>query len=253
MLSLKNYQDKAKIGALVINEEGDIKPIYIHNDMDGYAIPSPMTKYEAKSNEMILPTMAGKGGYFNFYCSGPCGSGKSYAIQRLIKIRQKFHKDNRQIITFNPCPDDYQDLDAKQINLEVLEEGDLPDISEFADSIIIFDDIFYIANRTIRKKVIDFMNEVLTTGRHHNISCFITSHIPADNQNTKHVINEANCIMLFRGGNAAQKRYIYETKVGIDDKKRVNDLVKNKSRYVMVHKHFPKYIVTKDFIEMVDD
>lgn len=253
MFSFRNHKDKAKIGALVVNEEGDIKPIYVHNDMDGYKIPNPFSEYEAKSDEMILPTMEGKGGYFNFYCSGPSGSGKSYAIQRMIKLRQKYHKDDRPIITFNPNPDDYQDLETKQVDLSVLEEGDLPDISEFADSIIIFDDVFYIANRNIKKKVIDFMNEVLTTGRHHNISSFITSHVPADGPNTKHCINESNCLMLFRGGNAAQKRYIYETKIGIDDKKKINDLVKNKSRYVMVHKHFPKYIVTKDKVEMVDD
>lgn len=264
MLSFKQYKDKSgkkfgKEAALVKDEEDYVKPIFIHNDLDGYKIPNPMESYQAEPGEMILPATCGNKGFFNFYTFGPCGSGKSYAIERLLKIRQQYFNDKRKIYTFNPCPDDYQWLKTKgqapviEIPLRDLEECDVPPIEEFANSIIIFDDVFYIADRSVRKKVIDFMNEVLTTGRHYGpISTFITAHVGADGPVTKHCINEATHIMLFRGGNAAQKKYIYETKIGIDDKKKIQELTKDKGRYVLVHTNFPKYIITTKAIEIVD-
>jgi hypothetical protein len=100
------------------------------------------------------------------------------------------------------------------------------------------------------------MNEILQTGRHHEITCLITKHTPTNGKDTKLILAESHQFILFPNGLGNRSlKYLLDSYLGLD-KEQVKKIKKLKSRWVCINRAtFPLSIVSeKDaFILSNDD
>ena len=122
--------------------------------------------------------------------------------------------------------------------------NDIIDISELKDSLVIFDDVDSLKGIQ-KKKVWELMSNILTMGRHHNISCLITYHVITAGLDTKIILNESHFIVCFPStmGNGAA-RYLFDKYLGLDNKE-IKRIKKLKTRWVCVMKSYPKVIISQ--------
>jgi nicotinamide riboside kinase len=180
------------------------------------------------------------------YITGPSGSGKSTYCANYIKEYKKLYKKN-DIYVFSALKDD-KSLDVinpKRIKIDERLISEPLSVSDFNDSLVVFDDIDVIKNKLWRKAIYELLNEILETGRHYNVSCLLTNHLPTARDDTKRILNECHSITYFphSGNKSALKRLLVDI-VGIDK----NDMVKikkSKSRWATIFKNYPQIAMTE--------
>jgi hypothetical protein len=121
-------------------------------------------------------------------------------------------------------------------------------VEDFKDSLTIFDDIDVIKNKNQRAAVYDLLNAILETGRHFNISCIITNHLPTAGKDTRRVINECHSVTYFpQSGSAGQMKRLLQDYLGLDNStlKRIRKL---NTRWATVFKNFPMCIMTERLV-----
>ena len=127
------------------------------------------------------------------YITGCSGSGKSTYTRKFIEQLKKAKKDI-PIYLFSALPDDESLDSVKPLRIQLDESliEDPIDIKEFADSVVLFDDIDVIPDKKIRETVYKIMNMGLEIGRHYKINMVITSHLPTNGRDTRRILNEAS-------------------------------------------------------------
>lgn len=220
-------------------------------------LPSRFKDYYVQSaDETIMPIP--QHSYFNLYIAGPSGSGKSSFIASWLKhCHDKWPKC--KIYIFSPKDDDPAFAKIKpepiycKVDKDIVEEP--MSIDEFegtksAPSIIIFDDIEALDHGPISKAIETFQNQCLETGRKSHISTISVSHVLLNGLRTRKVINESRYITVFPGSNFSQiesyvKRYLGFGKEDVDFLKRVP------SRWVMMHRDYPRYLVYETGVHLL--
>ena len=104
------------------------------------------------------------------FITGCSGSGKSTYSRKFIEEMRKVKKDI-PIYLFSALPDD-ETLDSIKPKRIILDDSLIDDpihIKEFADTVVIFDDIDVSTNKKIREEVYKIMNQGLELGRHYRI------------------------------------------------------------------------------------
>ena len=181
------------------------------------------------------------------YVAGQSGSGKSWFCKDLCQEYKRIYP-KRDIFLVSALGDDKGSIDKvkglKRIKLNDDFLNDTIDISELKDSLVIFDDVDSL--KSVKKKAVwNLMNDVLTMGRHHNISCLITYHVITAGLDTKIILNESHFIVCFPStmGNGAA-RYLFDKYLGLDNKE-IKRIKKLKTRWVCVMKSYPKVIISQ--------
>ena len=103
------------------------------------------------------------------------------------------------------------------------------DIKEFADTVVIVDDVDVLTNKKIREEVYKLMNQGLEVGRHYRINMVVTNHLATNQKDTRRILNEASSYTYFPHSASAKIRYFLENYVGID-KKMINYFKKQNTR-----------------------
>jgi hypothetical protein len=194
------------------------------------------------------------------YITGRSGSGKSYFIKDYINNYYKLIHKKRPVYLFSALSDDKTIDQIKGLKKISLDEEFLSDqeltIEDFAKSCVIFDDTDVIKSKDILQKVNHLMNEILQTGRHHEITCLITKHTPTNGKDTKLILAESHQFILFPNGLGNRSlKYLLDSYLGLDTEQ-VKKIKKLKSRWVCINRAtFPLSIVSeKDaFILSNDD
>ena len=88
-------------------------------------------------------------------------------------------------------------IKPKRIILDDSLIDDPIDIKEFADTVVIFDDIDVLTNKKIREKAYKIMNQGLESGRHYRINMVITNHLPSNGKDTRRFLNESSSFTAF--------------------------------------------------------
>jgi hypothetical protein len=70
-------------------------------------------------------------------------------------------------------------------------------IKSLANLVIIFDDVDVISDKRIRDGVYNLLNQVLEIGRHFNITCLMTNHLPSNRNDTRRILNECHIFVYF--------------------------------------------------------
>lgn len=180
------------------------------------------------------------------YITGASGSGKSYYTKNYcIEYKKTFKK--RQIYMFSALSEDetLDMLDLQRVKIDDSLISDPIDVSEFKESLVIFDDIDVIGNKKHREAVYTVLNQVLEIGRHFKISCIITNHLPTGGRDTRRVLNECSSVVYFPNSGAPRTmRYLLEQYVGLTKEDMIR-AKKSKSRWICVFKNYPQVIMSE--------
>ena len=180
------------------------------------------------------------------YVTGPSGSCKSTYTANYIKSYKKMWKSN-EVYCFSALTDD-ESLDTikpKRICIDDRLVTDPIGVAEFADSLVVFDDIDVISDKKQREAVYSLLNQILEVGRHHRISCIITNHLSTAGKDTRRVLNECHSVTFFPfSGSIKGLKYLLTEYLGID-KKYFKKIKSKKSRWATIFKMYPQVVMTE--------
>jgi hypothetical protein len=175
---------------------------------------------------------------------GSTGSGKSVFCANFADEYQEMFEDNPVYLVSNVEEDSSIDhiKDLIRIPIEDIMSNKITPKS-IHDSLIIFDDVDAIPDRNISNKIEKLRDQLLTTGRHTDVTCLTTSHLGANFNHTKVSINESAFYVIFpRGGNFVHIHRILHDYGGLDSRQE-DKIKKLDSRWVLFHKNYPNFIV----------
>jgi hypothetical protein len=183
------------------------------------------------------------------YITGPSGSGKStYTLNYVKQYKKKFSKNEVWLFSALAEDETIDKIKPKRIIIDDRLISEPLVIEDFKDSICIFDDVDVIKNKDQRSAVYDILNSILETGRHFNISCIITNHLPTAGKDTRRVINECHSVTYFpQSGSAGQMKRLLQDYLGLDTTtlKRIRKL---NTRWATVFKNYPMCIMTEKLV-----
>lgn len=182
------------------------------------------------------------------YIAGPSGSGKSTMCSNYIKTFKKVFPNN-SFFLFSRKPSDKILDKLKPLRVPLNQDiVDNPiDINQDINSgsLLLFDDCDTINDLGIKTAVNALLRDVLETGRSHNLSCILTSHLinGTDKNKTKTIFNEAHNITIFpQSGNPYAINYALKNYLGFDSKT-ISKILKLPSRWVFISKTYPVYVL----------
>ena len=176
-----------------------------------------------------------------FYIAGASGSGKSYIAKSIAECYKRIFPD-REVYLISKLGED-NTLDSmkpppKRINIQTLID-DYPDLEEFADCCVIFDDYDTFtgqAEKTIHKLI----DDLATMGRHTNTTMLCLSHYLTNYKKTRLLLNEATHLVVYPMATSFHALcYLLKTHVGLS-KDDCRDL-KKMGRWVCFYKHYPQW------------
>ena len=180
------------------------------------------------------------------YITGQSGSGKSYYTKDYASVYQKAYPKNEVFLI--SAVNDVSTIDKikklKKLKIDKPEflDGDIP-LEEFKNSLVIFDDVDSISNKAVKKKVWQVMSNILTMGRHYNVSAIITFHVATAGAETKLILNESQSITIFPSASGGRTlKYLLDAYLGLD-KKQIEQIKKLDSRWVTIVKSYPKVVL----------
>ena len=181
-----------------------------------------------------------------YYIAGASGSGKSYMCGMLINNYNKLHPD-RPVYLISKLESD-ETLDKytfiERIGLQELVDNPFNINSMEEDCLFIFDD-YDNAPKEQLQAVQTLIDEIAITGRHKNISMIVISHYLTNYKSTRLVLNEAHYFVLYpQATSYHQLRYTLMNYVGMD-KEEVTALKKLNSRWTLIHKQFPQFVISQ--------
>lgn len=186
------------------------------------------------------------------YITGQSGSGKSYIAKGYAAYYHKLFPD-RGIYLISKLKED-ETLDAlkfiKRVNIQSLVD-DPPDISEFNDCLVIFDD--YDALKGDQEKAVQtLMEDICVTGRHTVTSALLLSHHLSNYRKTRLILNEVQRMVVYPQSTAAKAlRHLLENHAGVDP----DDLKRHKkwgSRWLCYFKGFPSMVIGSQNAEILN-
>jgi hypothetical protein len=177
-----------------------------------------------------------------FYIAGASGSGKSYIAKGIAECYKKLFPD-RECYLISKLGED-STLDAldflKRINIQTFID-DYPELEEFQDCLVIFDDYDTLTGNA-EKVVGKLIDDLATMGRHTNTTMLCLSHYLTNYKKTRLLLNEATHIVVYPMATSFHALgYLLKTHIGMT-KEDVRDL-KKMGRWVCVYKHYPQWLV----------
>lgn len=237
-----------KVEKIYVNDIDDIPEgeqrltkIRLNNDSD-YFFPS-ITDYKTGDNMRV-------------YVCGPSRSGKSTFIRNfIIHFKEKYPKS--KVLLFSSKKEDpmLDDLNIERVNISddmLVNQMTLEEIAAMSrPSLCVFDDIQDFQSKKINFEIARLRNEVMRNGGSYNIYSLYVWHEPADYYNTKYQISEANRIVIFprRAGEGAYDYLM--TKYLKLNKNIQNMLTRMKSRFCVINKDYPRYVMTDKYIILI--
>ena len=154
------------------------------------------------------------------YVSGRQGSGKTFYIAHYLEEFKKYYP-KIPIYLFSAKKEDklLDDKINKRIDVAMVKDAQF-EAQDFKNCLVIFDDVDSLPddkNNNIKKSVYDIMTDIIEVGRSLNVHCIITSHLAANNNESKRILNGCNSLVFFNNssthsGDYALKNYFDRNK-----------------------------------------
>lgn len=196
------------------------------------------------------------------FISACSGAGKTTWISNYCKYFNKLYPSSPiYLLSCKPLEDEpaykhikrIKQIEMSEPNLqEILNEGPAYQqfISRTGQSLLICDD-FDGVDKKIEKLVQVIINNVLQLGRSKRIFTIISKHQLNTGQPTKIIWSEANKIVLFPNGLSRYALTYAMTHYLGFDKKMIDKVLNNKSRWILIHNHLPKYYITQNSLSLL--
>jgi hypothetical protein len=173
-----------------------------------------------------------------FYITGMSGSGKTTYVNMLIDSYVKFYKGKRKVFLFSNKEWDNsytnKHITKIQLNEELVEEP--LSMDELITSLVIMDDIEGVPNKAISNELDRIRDLILQQGRQYKISFCYVSHLANNYKQTRTILNECHCVVVFPYMTTAYSlKYLLEKYFGFD-KKQIARFQKLNSRWVCIWK-----------------
>jgi hypothetical protein len=217
------------------------KPIHVSESTED--IRNPFETIEAKENEFIQLAPSSKDERSMIYVVGMSGSGKSYWTTQYVKEYLKKNKKNK-VHLISPISDDKNINSLKPNIINPNTQAfldDPPQCEDFKDSILICDDIEAYDKRTT-SRVMNLVNSIATTGRHHNVSLIMLCHTATNGSMSKILLNECHAIILFPANMTGKSsKYLLDNYFGLnkDQIKKIKDV---DSRHIAILRSYPMIV-----------
>ena len=124
------------------------------------------------------------------------------------------------------------------------------ELSDFANSMCIFDDINSIPDLRTKKSIITLRDVILQCGRHENVSCMVTAHQALDNRLTSYPIKESDYFVVFPQANKQQTRSLL-TKYADFTKQEVDRVLKLNTRWVEISRNNPSFVLYSSGVYLI--
>lgn len=186
-----------------------------------------------------------------WYIAGQSGSGKSWIAKNLAFYYKKLFPE-RNVYLVSKLKEDAT-LDAlkflKRINIQSFVD-DYPDLEEFKDCMVIFDDYDTLTGDT-EKVITKIVDDLAIMGRHTNTTMLCLSHYLTNYKKTRLLLNEATHIVVYPLSTSYHAlRYLVKNYVGVDE----DDLKRQRklgSRWLCYSKGFPQYMISQKNAEVL--
>lgn len=167
-----------------------------------------------------------------YYIFGPSGSGKTTTATAFARLYRQMYPNN-PIYLFSPQKPKNKPGSLSELNPIVFDVSN-PDIayanfvanplaiSDFADSLVIFDDLEgAVTDKKVLQGINQLMNLILTNGRHYRTSVIYCKHVAAGGYQTKTTFTETNYIIMFPFRERPEKlEYVLKRYCGMSDAER---------------------------------
>jgi len=173
-----------------------------------------------------------------FYITGMSGSGKSTYVSKIAEVYNKLYPKN-QIYLFSNKPED-KVLDQykyiKRVKLDQSLVDDPIQLPELKNSLVIFDDIEAIPNKSLSNEMDRLRDMILQQGRSYKISFCYISHLANNYKQTRTILNECHSITIFPAMCTKYSlKYLMDKYFGFG-KNDLNKLLSLPSRWVTISK-----------------
>lgn len=187
--------------------------------------------------------------------AGAAGAGKSWICRSYAAAYHKLFP-KRDIFVISALNEDAT-LDKlpylQRLKVHTLVDKPLENPTEaFEDSLCIFDDVEALVGAQ-RRAVSELLDALLTLGRHTCVSVLVASHLPARGKETRLLNSEAHRFVIFPTALGAHTlKYLLGTHVGMTPKQ-IAFVKAMPSRWVVVSKGFPTYVMTSSEARLLND
>ncbi len=172
------------------------------------------------------------------YTGGPSGSGKSTVEAKWVKQYQRMNPDNKVFLFKRD-----EEFDPAYFGLNVEDPiNPKTDLNELRNSMLIFDDIAEIQDEQEREDTKHLLKDALKNGRKKNISVACSNHLLYDGNKTKDMLYQCDKLIVFPGSSNYMIENLCKRFVGMG-KKAIDKLLRLPSRWVMISKKYPQYVV----------
>ena len=245
-----NFEKKGKLIAIVNDSENekkrskkkDNKFLYVD---DKYS--KSFNNYESDFNESIQQLPDKETERSILYITGPSGSGKSYYTRNYILEYKKLFSKNNIYVFSSLDSDETLDKIPKIKRIKFTDKFMMYDfkITDFKDSLVIFDDVDAETNKLKKAKIFGILSMILNTGRHVRCSVVYTSHLSCAGNETKLILSECHSVTIFvkNMGNRSLK-YLLDSYFGLD-KHQIDYVKKINSRWVTLVKTYPSVLISE--------
>jgi hypothetical protein len=189
------------------------------------------------------------------YVSGPNGCGKSVYISNWLIEFRKMYKNYKVYLISRKTSDDVLDhLIDKRLNPDELIDAELKaedfkfDKETGQGSCIVFDDCDTLSadkKKNVRKAVYDLMEDCIEVGRSYGIFLVVSSHIGANQKESKRILNGCTSLTLFTSCLNVNNIYLLEKHIGLnkDHIKRIKNL---KSRWMTIQRNTHPHVLISE-------
>jgi hypothetical protein len=177
------------------------------------------------------------------YISGASGSGKSFYTAAYLKEYHKKYPKNPIFIFSSLTEDKTIDECKNVIRIDFKDESfylaDYSVIEKWKDCLVVYDDTEMIADPFVATKLKNLQDLILTTGRHTNTFCIVTSHVANARERTRLILIESFSITLFLD-TMGYKNLSYALETGFGFKRSQIDMLKMiDSRWITIFRTSP--------------
>jgi hypothetical protein len=184
-----------------------------------------------------------------WYVAGASGSGKSYIAKEYAKYYQKLFPERSVYLISKLTSDETLDkIKPKRIDVSTL-VSDYPDVEEFRECLVIFDDIDCFTGNTL-KAVHQLIDDLAITGRHAHTSIMFLTHYITNYKKTRLILNESTHFVVYPQATSYHSlRYLLKTHIGMEDDEIKH--LRKLGRWVCISKNYPQTLIASQYAKLL--